>query len=196
MKKIFIVVLALVLCLCMSTVCLASGEVEAEENIHSTQEEVSVKTYITDKIVPVAVAVLTSILAFLGTLGTVARSLKSLKDTKEAFSDEAKERTLFFESGIELLDEKAEELKEAAQDMPALRARVEELTEKCELLAEILSLGFSANSEIVRSGKGKKMALLLESAKGKMQQAELRGVGDCRGVEDAATYGNPKEVTV
>ena len=121
----------------------------------------------------VSLMALTAVLAFLATIGTVARSLKSLKDTKDAFSDEAKERTIFFESGIALLAGIAEELKEAVEGVPELKSKIEELSEKEELLAEILSLGFSANSEIIKSGKGKKMAMLLENAKRKVQNAEL-----------------------
>ena len=157
MKKILIVAFALVLCLCMSTMCFAQGEKQAEA--------VDIKAYVQEKIVPVAVAVVTSALAFLATIGTVARSLRALKDTKESFTDEARERAVFFESGIALLEDKAQELKEAVEGVPELKSKIEELTQKEELLAEILSLGFSANSEIVKSGKGKKMVQLLEKSK-------------------------------
>ena len=154
MKKIIGVAFALALCLCMSTACFAQGE-----------GEIDVKTYVQEKIVPVAVAALTSAIAFLATIGTVARSLKSLKDTKDSFADEAKERAVFFESGMALLEDKAQELKAMVEGVPELKSKIEELTQKEELLAEILSLGFSANSEIVKSGKGKRMALLLEKSK-------------------------------
>ena len=122
-----------------------------------------------DKIVPVAVAVLTSALAFVATLGTIAKSLKALKDTKDAFKDEAKERTVFFECGIEMLNEKAQELTELVSDVPKLKEELTELAQECRLNSEILALGFSANSEVIKSGKGKKMAVLLENAKCKVQ---------------------------
>ena len=156
MKKILIVFFALALCFCLSTACFAQGESEGATDI---------KAYIQEKIVPVAVAVLTSLLAFLATIGTVVRSLRSLKDTKEAFVDEARERAVFFQSGIGLLEDKAEEMKALVEDVPELKSKIEELSKREEILAEILSLGFSANSEIVKSGKGKKMAMLIENAK-------------------------------
>lgn len=164
MRKIAFVIFVLMLCLCFAGVCFASGTEQANK--------FDIKTYVMEKIVPVAVAALTSAAAFLATIGTVARSLKSLKDTKESFSDEAKERALFFESGMAVLREKAQELTEAVQGLPELKSKVEELSEKEELLAEILSLGFSANAEIIRSGKGKRMSMLLENAKCKMQNAK------------------------
>ena len=154
MKRALSVFFVLRLCLCLSTVCFAQGE-----------DGVDVKAYVQEKIVPVIVAVLTSVLAFLATIGTVARSLKSLKDTRDSFADEAKERAVFFESGMALLEDKAQELKAMVEGVPELKSKIEELTQKEELLAEILSLGFSANSEIVKSGKGKRMALLLQNAK-------------------------------
>ena len=190
MKKVLFIALALMLCLCLSMGCLAQEEgqdVEALKNGSSETPSVNcvdtslkdgglnttptaeggidIKDYIMDKIVPVAVAVLTSAVAFLATLGTIARSLKALKDTKDAFSDEARERAVFFESGIEMLDEKTQELKELVEDVPRLRGEISALAEECRLNSEILTLGFSANSEVIKSGKGKKMAALLENAK-------------------------------
>ena len=157
MRKIAFVIFVLMLCLCFAGVCFASGTEQANK--------FDIKTYVMEKIVPVAVATLTSAAAFLATIGTVARSLKSLKDTKESFSDEAKERALFFESGIELLEEKAQELKELVSDVPKLKQELEALTQECRLNSEILSLGFSSNGEVIRSGKGKKMVALLEKSK-------------------------------
>lgn len=164
MKKLMIVAFMLALCLCLSLVCYAQSEAHTVQET-AAENEIDVQTYVMEKIVPVAVAALTSALAFLATIGTVARSLKSLKDTKESFSDEAKERAIFFESGIELLDEKARELKELVSDVPRLKRELEALTQECRLNSEILTLGFSSNSDVIKSGKGKKMAMLLEKSK-------------------------------
>ena len=190
MKKVLFIAFIVVICLCLSLICAAEEEGENEEKLlpstaltpssemeandtNLTGEAIDVKAYIMDKIVPVAVAVLTSAIAFVATLGTIAKSLKALKDTKEAFSDEAKERAVFFECGLEMLTEKAEELKELVGDVPKLREELLALSEECRLNSEILTLGFSANSEIVKSGKGKRMALLLDNAKCKVQNAKL-----------------------
>ena len=173
MKKVLFIAFTLMLGLCLSIGCFAQEEgqdVEAPSPTEAVKEqENDIKAYIMDKIVPIAVAVLTSAVAFLATLGTIARSLKALKDTKDAFKDEAKERAIFFESGIEMLDEKTQELKELVEDVPRLRGEISALAEECRLNSEILTLGFSANSEVIKSGKGKKMAALLENAKFKMQ---------------------------
>ena len=178
MKKVLFIALVVMLCLSLCLFCGATGT-EAQGNAGQgsalPNEEVDVKAYIMDKIVPVAVAVLTSIVAFLATLGTIARSLKALKDTKEAFKDEARERAVFFESGIEMLDEKTQELKELVEDVPRLRGEISTLAEECRLNSEILTLGFSANSEVIKSGKGKKMAALLQNAKSIMPSPAGKG---------------------
>lgn len=158
MKKVLFLAFALVLCFCLCISCFA-------ETVNETETSINVKAYIQDKIVPVVVGVLTSIIALITTIGVIAKSLKGLKDTKEAFSSEAKERAYFFESGVAHIEAKAEKIKELVKDVPDLQEKIKELTKECELLAEILSLGFSANEEVIKSGKGKKMALLLENAK-------------------------------
>ena len=176
MKKKMFILFAFVLCLCLACTVMA--------NEGGTKTEL--KAYITDKIVPVAVAVLTSALAFIATLGTIAKSLKALKDTKDAFKDEAKERAVFFECGLEMLREKAEELTELVSDVPKLREELVALGEECRLNSEILALGFSANSEVVKSGKGKKMSLLLENAKCKVHNAKLAAGASPRPTSEVA----------
>lgn len=176
MKKILIFVFALAMCLCLSTICFAEDEMSAElsekENAPSVTQgvtppsadgglAVNVKEYITEKIVPVAVGVLTSIIALGATLFKVAGILKSLRDAKDTFEGEARVRA---ELSRELKQE-AQGLQETVKDVPGLNERVNALTERVEALAEILVLGFSANSEVIKSGKGKKMAALLEKSK-------------------------------
>ena len=155
MKKIMFILFAFALCLCLACTVMANEGGKKTE----------LKAYITDKIVPVAVGVLTSVIAFVATLGTIARSLKALKGARQDFNEEAKERAIFFESGIEMLDEKAQELKALVEDVPKLRDELTSLAQECRLNSEILALGFSANSDVIKSGKGKKMAVLLEKSK-------------------------------
>ena len=102
-------------------------------------------------------------------LGSIAKSLNGLRDTKSAFETEAQKREASFVSGKELLENKAQEIKEIVNTVPdikeqisQLEGNVNELVLECKVMAEILSLGFSANSEIVKSGKGKKMKVLVD----------------------------------
>lgn len=173
MKKLLkIFVLACALSLCLSLVC------SAEE--FTGTEDTQLKDYITEKIAPVVAGVLTSAIALVTTLGSIAKSLNSLKDTKSAFSKEAQERADNFNTSTKLLENKADELKASVQCVPQLEGEliqlkkdIELLTSQCVDIAEILCLGFSANSDIIRSGKGKKMSVLLDSAKCKLQGAIL-----------------------
>ena len=174
MKKILIAFFAFVLCFCLCGICAAEnnpstesvqGEAENSPSVESEGEERDLKEYITDKILPIIIGVATSSLGFVAVLGTISRTLKSLKDTKESFSSEAKKRQEAFDEATRLLKEKTDELEALVRDVPELKGRLEELTQESELLAEILTLGFSANSEIIKSGKGKRMSVLLENAK-------------------------------
>ena len=191
MKKVLFIALALAFCLCLSIGCFAQDDVG--EGSALPNEAVDIKAYIMDKIVPVAVAVLTSALAFIATLGTIAKSLKALKDTKDAFKDEAKERAVFFECGIEMLNEKAQELTELVSDVPKLKEELTELAQECRLNSEILALGFSANSEVIKSGKGKRMAVLLENAKLKNAPSTASGPPPTREPQNLTAFalGNP-----
>ena len=194
MKKVLFIALALALCLCLSIGCFAQDEGRDVGAPTPTAEGgIDIKDYIMDKIVPVAVAVLTSAVAFIATLGTVAKSLKALKDTKDAFKDEAKERAVFFECGIEMLNEKAQELTELVSDVPRLKEELTELAQECRLNSEILALGFSANSEVIKSGKGKRMAVLLENAKLKNAPSTASGPPPTREPQNLTIFalGNP-----
>ena len=187
MKKILIAFFACVLCFVFCGICAAEnnpftvesvqsegdsstgeseqGEAENSPSVESEQEERDLKEYITDKVLPVIIGVATSSFGFVAVLGTISRTLKSLKDTKESFSSEAKKRQEAFDEATELLRAKADELEALVHDVPQLTDKLKELREENELLAEILTLGFSANTEIIKSGKGKRMAMLLEKSK-------------------------------
>ena len=179
MKRILTLCIAFMLCIGLAFTCMASTEAAEQVENGQDDEEWNVKEYVQEKIVPVAVGVITSVLALLATIGTVSRSLKSLSELKEGFGGEAKKRQEQFEKEAELFKEKAEELKAAVSDIPTLKEQVCSLTKECRLNSEILALGFSANPEIVKSGKGRKMSILLENAKCKMQNAELGGGKSC-----------------
>lgn len=160
------------LCLLLSCVSYAQ-----ETGANSKDD---IKIYISEKIAPVVAGVLTSVIALVTTLGSIAKSLNSLKDTKSTFSKEAHERAVSFSTSAKLLENKAEELKAAVECVPQLEGEliqlkkdIELLTSQCVDMAEILCLGFSANSDIIRSGKGKKMSVLLDGAKCKLQGAIL-----------------------
>ena len=165
MKRPLFIIFALALCLCFSSVCFAS-DAEAVELAGNIEQ------YITERIVPIVVGVLTSLVALITVLRKIFSALKSLNDTKDTFVEEAKERASAFRSNTELLESKAQEIKKTVEGVPTieeqmtqLKGEMTTLIDECNVLAEILSLGFSANSEVIKSGKGKQMAGLLEKSK-------------------------------
>ena len=166
MKKILFVMFALLLCLSLGLACFAeSGEAQGGSSGTSTSttetSEVDIKAYIQEKIVPIVVGVATSIVALITTLYKIGASLKALSGTKDTLAKEAKKR----DEASQALSEQVEQIKASIKDVPSLEKSIEELSVLCSTIAEILSLGFSANEEIIKSGKGKKMSILLQSAK-------------------------------
>ena len=164
MKKLLFIMFALALCLCLSTACFAeSNEIQGGSSATPTTEtsEVDIKAYIQEKIVPIVVGVITSIVALITTLYKIGTSLKALSGTRETLDADAKKR----EVAVASLGEQVEQIKASIKDVPSLEKSIEELSALCNTIAEILSLGFSANEEIIKSGKGKKMSILLENAK-------------------------------
>lgn len=175
MKRILFVAFALMLCLCFSIICFAEGN-EAQNGSSgmmtpTTAEtsEVGIKAYIQEKIVPIVVGVATSIVALATTLYKIGTSLKALSGTKDSLDADSKKR----DEASRVLTEQVEKIKESIKDVPNLEKSIEQLTDLCNTMAEILSLGFSANEEIINSGKGKRMSILLENAKIRMQNAKL-----------------------
>ena len=180
------------LCLCFAGVCFAS-------DIDATELAIDIEQYITERIVPIVVGVLTSLVALITVLRKIFGALKSLNDTKDTFVEEAKERASAFRSNTELLENKAQEIKKTVEGVPTIEEQMTQLKgdmsaliDECNVLAKILSLGFSANSEVIKSGKGKQMAQLLENAKCKMQNTELTTLPSPRGDTSPCT-GEAKE---
>lgn len=171
MKRTLILIFAFAICFGLCAVCRAEEtentelEAMAQPSDEGEAEEFDLKEYITEKILPVIIGVATSSLGFVAVLGTISRTLKGLKDIKDTFSGEAKKRQEEFKQSCQALESRARELEDLVADVPQLTGKVDALANECKLLAEILTLGFSANSEIIKSGKGKKMAMLLEKSK-------------------------------
>ena len=153
MKRALIFVLALVLACMLAQVCCAT----------TVDAEMELESYIKEKIVPVVVGVLTAVIALITTLGSVAKSLNELKDTKTTFKSEAQERASSFEKSVKLLDEQAKKIETAINNIPEMREKISQLNEECKAIARIVSLGFSSNEDVVRSGKGHEMAVLVEN---------------------------------
>ena len=164
MKKILFIMFALALCLCLGLACFAEGnEAQGGSSATPTTEtsNIDIKAYIQEKIVPIVVGVATSIVALITTLYKIGASLKALSGTRETLDADAKKR----EAAVASLGEQVEQIKASIKDVPSLEKSIEELSALCSTIAEILSLGFSANEEIIKSGKGKKMSALLQNAK-------------------------------
>ncbi len=164
MKKLLFTVFVLLMCICLGLACFAeSNEIQGGSSATPTTKtsDIDIKAYIQEKIVPIVVGVVTSIVALITTLYKIGASLKALSGTRETLDADAKKR----EAAVASLGEQVEQIKASIKDVPSLEKSIEELSALCSTIAEILSLGFSANEEIIKSGKGKKMSMLLQNAK-------------------------------
>ncbi|MBO5312479.1 MAG: hypothetical protein J6B29_00800 [Clostridia bacterium] len=160
MKRLLVFIsMITVLSLCLVTVRYAQDMGEGTE----------ISNYLRDRVMPIVAGVLTSAIALISTLYSIGKSLKGLKGIKEELSAEAKSRRESLAGSTALLEGRTEEIKAILKDVPQLQGEIkelergiEELREQSYILGEILSLGFSADEDIIKSGKGARMASLLE----------------------------------
>lgn len=171
MKKIinFMLCVAIILALFTIVVCATQSEETSEQMV---VEEFDLKTYLEEKIIPVVVGVLTAIAGLIASLTAIVKALNGLKDTKSMLANEAKQREQNFQENSLALQTKADELKKIVEDVPKLLGETEQLQVELNRLqkvtmsmVEILAIGLSANENIVKSGNGKKINLLLEKVR-------------------------------
>ncbi|MBO5338237.1 MAG: hypothetical protein J6A96_00900 [Clostridia bacterium] len=132
------------------------------------EEEFNLYEYIKEKIVPVVVGVLTATSALLATLAAIKRSLNSISEAREGIKKEAQARDAKTEKRLEAMEKQVDKLtnaveriEESTKGVPVFESQIDNLSKVCSGTAKILTLAYSANPDIVKSGKGKKMQLLL-----------------------------------
>ena len=158
--------------------CASATDVTPDESLETDagglsdtengEEKTDIKEYIKERIIPVLVGVLTSVSALLATLAGIRSSLAKIRSAKESFEKEAKNRDTSFKAQSEYLNAKAEELKKIVSDIPRLEKQLialEESTKKliteCTYIGKMVSLGFSQNKDVIKSGNGAKISGLL-----------------------------------
>lgn len=176
MKK--VITILMILALCLALVCVASAEemeksgqpsvVSGQKKEEVEKEKDELRVYIEEKIVPILMGVATSIVALLGTLKGILSALKELKKGRDDFKETSKQIKQSTESDSKMLRADYSAIKDSVKDVPELLGVIKRQDEKIEELkgivvvaTEILSLAYSANSELVRTGKAKEMNRLL-----------------------------------
>ena len=161
MKK--VITILMILIFAMSLVLV----IGADEMTHDGNND-ELRAYIEEKIVPVIIGVATSIVALLGTLKGILSALKELKKGRDDFKETSKQIKQSTESDSKMLRADYSAIKDSVKDVPELLGAIKRQDEKIEELkgivvvaTEILSLAYSANSELVRTGKAKEMNRLL-----------------------------------
>lgn len=161
MKKVITILFTIILCLAF-VLAVSAEEIKQAEN-----EEL--RAYIEEKIVPVVIGVATSIVALLGTLKGLFSALRELKRAKIDFEIIAEQNKEAQEKEASILRSDYKVIKESVKDVPRLldafdkqQEKIQELERVVVVATEILVLAYSANSELVRTGKAKEMNRLIE----------------------------------
>ena len=142
---------------------VTDGE-ETSVNGEEDLSEVPLKEYIKDRIIPVVVGVLTSAVAVITTLSQVLKGVKSLKDSKDLLEDskeQIKTVSKSTEGQIAEIKDSIKELLPLFDEISYLKEAIEKYKGEIGTLEHILTLAYSADEKLVRSGKAKEMALLL-----------------------------------
>ena len=117
---------------------------------------------------PVISGVGAAIISIFVALGQLISAFNAMKNAAAAFSKKDEERNASVKESNRLMQKNIERIEASVSSVPALQAQneqfkkqVDELKLVCTTLAQITALGFQANADVVRTGKGKKMAILL-----------------------------------
>ena len=169
MKKIIrFFIIALVLCFILAFCVNASG-IDVEESF-------SLGEYVKERIVPIVAGVISSLVGLCVVLSSIFKALKGLKNEKKEMSENEKKRNEIFKEETAALKAQVDDVKESVnkliEQLDFLKGIKSEIDFECEelgIIGEILVLGFSSNSEIVKTGKGKQINLLLDKLKGDAQ---------------------------
>lgn len=173
MKRIFLSFI-MILCVLFTVVCFASAAYAAPENeeiIDTGTEKSAISEYVTEKIMPVAAGVLTSVCVFVGSLWKIGQTLSSMKNSKELFGkaqtgiDKAVENIgLSVKNEVSGITEQTKTLPELLENVAELKNETEILIRECKTLAKMISIGFGASRELVKNGSAREIQRLTEAS--------------------------------
>ena len=130
------------------------------------------KDYIEEKILPIIVGVVTSIIALLSTLRGIFSSLKSLKASKENFEREQEKIKERSRAELEKITERYNEIKSEIKSVLQIKDGLCELKEKTEILSkeienlsQIAALGFCKDKDLVLEGASREIVILAKENK-------------------------------
>lgn len=149
---------------CVGASDIVSEEINAQEESLAIEKEAEekqdLKEYIKDRIVPIVVGVLTSIAGIISTIHSVKKSLRALGNLKNAFSEEKKQREESLADNKKMLQEEISRVKEQTRDLPQINDTVNQLKKEMAVIGKMFQLMCSANPDLVKTGKARKMELL------------------------------------
>jgi hypothetical protein len=183
MKKTLFLLFTLIIMVLLAVGVYAQGNVSDQWSVVSDQEveqsitsyplhSTSFKTYIEEKILPIIVGVVTSIIALLSTLRGIFSSLKSLKASKENFEREQEKIKESSRAELEKITEKYNEIKSEIKSVVQIKEGLCELKEKTEILSkeienlsQIAALGFCKDKDLVLEGASREIVILAKENK-------------------------------
>lgn len=171
MKRLLILLLVIVYVLSLAAVVSAEDDTATpNEKVNNETEKsgTELRSYIEEKIMPVIVGVITSVVALLGTLKGLFSALKELKNAKSDYEAKSKASAEDAKKVSNGLKADYNAIKDSVKDVPQLievckkqEEKIENLENTVIVVSKMLCLAYSANSELVRAGKAKEMNRLL-----------------------------------
>ena len=184
MKKILFVILGVMLAFALALSVSAEGvdteagsvteaQVGTEADAQREEDDAfDLKSYLTEKVVPVAVGVLTSIVALMGTVAKVKSSLVTLDSSSKGLKERRETVGSTLKSVKEELDSGIAEIKGSVEAIPQIKEGYKELAEGYEALKnqsrqlmEAIKAGFEAMPDAVEKGAVRKIAILTEKSR-------------------------------
>ena len=172
MKKI-IFILAISLLLSLLTLTAYAQEVKEENNgeIITTSEgaELSIKDYITEKILPVLVSSVSGIVGLISCCVLVKRSAKGLGNTvntalsrTKGIEDECKKEVTKISNQLLEIKDEGEKIVALGKTMESLKNELNALIMECHNVARMVTLGAMGDERAMRDGRASKILKLLE----------------------------------
>lgn len=169
MKRILTAIFVIAMLCTLSLTCFAEGvsDVNGAET-----EEFDFKSYLTEKIIPIAAGVATSLIALggaiakiKGTISTLNNSSGALNDVKTAVSGTLENVKGELKSGLSEIEEKIKDVPELKEAFYTLETEYKKLMEQNAALMEALKIGFGSIPDAVKNGSARQIAIISDKLK-------------------------------
>lgn len=171
-------IFCVMLILCFFAISVGASQVQNQE---MPEEVFDFKEYFQEKLLPIAIGVLTASCGLISSLASIKKAFSSLKEERAELSKRDKEREKLLEAERQQIKEFTTQARlqlqattEASQGIEEIKESTLRLAMEIDLLSQAIGIVAVKDEEMVRTGKGKKLYALLEESKALHNQLEKR----------------------